>query len=286
MKKFITYLILLLASVSVGITQSVTDVNKVEGNVLVTMQSGWKIADSENSADTQTDALGVTERTKKLVDALIAANAANEEHISIYPIGAAGNAVRFQAIGITDGGSRVDEIYLGTLGKDLDCSVAYAAQFTWTMGTQRSIYSQITFTSGGTYVPIVGDTITGNTSGETAVIDSIVESAATWSAGTAAGTVTYTSASGTFTNSETVTISRGGDNKTLDGYTHAASDVIHFELADTLGLVPKAWGSTWSSISPADNTNAEAAVDVRGADVLIVVTPTSTVDSKLLVKEY
>ena len=190
-------------------------------------------------------------------------------------------------IGITDAATRTDQIYFGTLGRKLDCEVTHAAQFEWVVGTQQSIYSQITFTSGGTYVPSIGDKITGNTSGETAYIDSISAlSSGTWAAGTAAGTITYTSASGTFTNSETITILRDNDNKTLDGYTHAASDVIHFELADTLTTTPKSWGSTWTTTSPADDTNAETEIDVKGADIMIVVTTVSSVDTKLIVKGY
>lgn len=286
MKKLFIIWLMLLANVCYA-DLSLVGVPVVEGDALHTMQSGWIIADSENSADTQTDALSDTERTKLLVDALIAANASNEAFISVVPIPPKWNAVRLRGIGITDGGNRVDEIYLGTLGRQRDCMVTYAASLDWTIGLQRSIYSQITFTSGGTYEPIVGDKITGNTSTETAYIQAISAlSSGTWAGGDAAGTITYTSASGTFTNSETVTISRENNNKSLNGYTHAASDVIHFELADTLENTPKSWGSTWTTTSPADNTNAETEVDVKGADIMIVVTTTSSVDTKLLVKGY
>ncbi len=254
------------------------------------MQHAWKIVESEKSGDTQTDALGVTERTKKIVDALIAANANEEAQISVFPIPSTWNGVRFRCIMITDAATQTHQIYLGTLGGGLDCELTYAAQFAWVAGTQRSTYSQITFTLGGAdgvgYIPQPGDTITGNSSDETAVIVSIVETASTWSAGTAAGTVTYRSASGTFTNSETVSISRAGNIIASNAYKHAASDVIHFELADTLTNTQKSWGSTFTDTSPADNTNAETEVDVKGADIMIVVTTAASVDGKLLARGY
>jgi hypothetical protein len=154
------------------------------------------------------------------------------------------------------------------------------------VGTQQSIYDQITFTSGGTYIPKIGDTVTGNSSGETAVIVSIVESASTWSAGTAAGTVTYRSASGSFTNSETVSILRANKVLTSNAYTHAASDLIDFELADTVVVTAGAWGSAWTVTSPADNTNAEGELDVKGADFMVIVTTATSVDSKLIIRGY
>jgi len=290
MKKLI-YLILGVTLIVVC-GASITSMSQVDGVILHSVQSYWVIAESENSAETQTDALGVTERTKKIVDALIKANANEEAYISVLRIPAKWNALRFRNIGITDGATATHQIYLGTLGGKLDCELSYAGQLAWTMGTQKSIYDQIAFTSGGTYEPQIDDTVTGNTSGETAVIVSIVESASTWSAGTAAGTITYRSASGAFTNSETISIKRANKVLASNAYTHAASDLIDFEFADTLVITDKAWspsvgGTTaWASVSPADNTNAEGVIDVKGADFMVIVTTVSSVDSKLLVRGY
>ena len=265
---------------------SLTHVGHIEGDTLHTVQSSWVIADTTTSAGDEPTALSETERTKKLLDAAIAAAVSGDGEISVYKIPPKWNALSFRAIGITDGATVTHDIYFGTLGDDLDCSLAYAGSLAWTIGTQQSIYDQITFTSGGAYEPQIGDTVTGNSSGETAVIVSIVESASTWSAGTAAGTVTYRSASGAFTNSETISISRANKVLSSNAYTHAASDLIDFELADTLTLTQKAWSTSWTAISPADNTNAEGVVDRKEADYMVVVTSTSTVDSKLIVAGY
>lgn len=256
------------------------------GEVLETVQAVWQIAESETSASTQTDALGVTERTKKIVDALIAANANEEAQISIFQIPPKWNAVRFRALGITDGGTVTHQIYFGTIGNGADCELSYAGQLAWTLGTQQTIYDQIAFTSGGTYVPQVGDTAKGNTSGETAVIVAVSAlSGGTWADGDAAGTITYRSASGTFTNSETISILHGTNIKMPDAYTHAASDLIDFEFADTLTITAKT-GIWLDAVSPADDTNAEAQLDIKGADYMVIVTTATSVDSKLLIKGF
>ena len=288
MKKYLRnpFLYLIILVIVAG-AKSLTGVNVTEGNILQTVQTRWVIIESENSADTQTDALGATERTKKKVEALIAANANEEAFISVFEIPSSWNGVKFRPIGITDGASLVHEVYFGTRGGSDDCEITYAGSFASTIGTQTSIYSQIAFTSGGTYVPIPGDKVTGNTSGETAVIVSISDlSSGTWAGGDAAGTISYRSDSGTFTNSETVTISRAQDNKTLNGYTHAASDLIRFEMADTLVVTAKSWTSDWTTVSPVDNTNAETRIDGEGADFMVVVTTTCSADGKLLGKGY
>ena len=105
----------------------------------------------------------------------------------------------------------------------------------------------------------------------------------TWAAGTAAGTITYTSASGTFTNSETLSVKSGNAIQRTNGLTHAASDLIDFEMADTLTRTAKSWGATWTETTPADNTNAETEVDRKSADIMVIVTTASSVDTKLLI---
>ena len=287
MKRTILFF-LVLASTCFG--KSTTSVPTIEGDILHTIQSAWIIAESENSGDTQTDALAATERTRAIVDRLIAANANEEAQISVLPLPSKWNAMRFRGIGITDGGTLTHQIYLGTLGGDLDCSLTYAGQLAWTIGTQTSIYYQIAFTLGGAdgaaYVPQPGDTVTGNDSSETAVIVSIVETASTWSAGTAAGTITYRSSSGTFTNLETVSIKRANKVLASDALKHASSDLVAFELADAVTVTAGAWLGDWDDTSPADDTNAEAKLDVTGADYMVVVTSATSADSKLLVTGY
>jgi hypothetical protein len=289
MRKLIIFSITLFVLILCG-AASLTSVSQVEGNALHTMQNAWLIADETTSTGTEPTALSATERTKKIVDTLIIAASSGDDEISVLAIPAKWNGIRFRAIGITDAGTITHQIYLGTLGRALDCELAHAGQLAWTLGTQQTIYDQITFTLGGAdgaaYVPQPGDTVTGNTSGETAVIVSIVETASTWSAGTAAGTVSYRSATGAFTNSETVSIMRANTVLASNAYKHAASDLIDFELADTLVITADAWGSTWSTLSPANDTNAEAELDIKGADYMVVLTSATSVDGKLLIKGY
>ncbi len=281
-------IILLLLLCSVCSAKSLTSVSQVNGNALQTMQSAWLIADSETSAGTEATALDVNERTKSLVDTAITAAALGDDEISIFVIPPKWNTIRLRAIGITDAATRTDQIYFGTLGGRLDCELTHAVQLAWTMGTQTSIYDQITFTLGGAgdanYVPQPGDTVTGNSSGKTAIIYSISAlTSGSWAGSDAAGTITYTSASGAFTNSETVSISRANRVLTSNAFKHAASDLIDFEMADTLSRTAKSWGATWSETTPADNTNAETEVDRKSADIMVIVTTTSSVDTKLLI---
>ncbi len=269
---------------------SLTSVSQIDGNALHTMQNAWVIVETENSGDTEANAWAVTERTKKLSDALILANAANETNISTFRIPPKWNTGRFRAVGITNAGKATHLIYLGTLGGGQDCELTLIGQFDWVMGQQQTIYDQITFTLGGAdgagYVPQPGDTVTGNDSGETAVIVSIAETASTWSAGTAAGTVTYRSATGVFTSSETVSIKRAKKVLASNAYKHAATDIIDFEFGDTLVITAASWGSSWSVISPADDTVAEAEIDLKGSDYMVIITTATNADTKLLMTGY
>lgn len=56
----------------------------------------------------------------------------------------------------------------------------------------------LAFTSGGTVVPVVGNTITGHTSSATAYIQAITVTGGSWGAGTASGTFTLRRVTGTF----------------------------------------------------------------------------------------
>ena len=290
MKKLMVLFLFLSVFTSVCIAKSTTSVGNVEGTILHSIQSPWIIVESENSADTQTDALtGTTAEVTKLgLDIVIAANAATEEYISIFHIPSKWNSLRFRAIGITDGHTLTHQIYLGTLGGEPDCSLIYAGQLSWTIGPHKSIYDQITFTSGGTVEPAAGDIVTGNTLGETAVIVSVVDSNSNWDNGTAAGTVTYKSATGAFdSGSETVTLTRKTVILSADAYTHTSSDLVDFEYADTVAVTAKAWGSSWTVTSPADNaTLAETEIDAKGADYMVIVTTACASDGKLLIRGY
>jgi hypothetical protein len=270
------------------LAKSLTGVGTVQGDVLHTIQSGWVIVDSETSAGTEATRLGEDEMTKKLVDAAIAAGADGDDEITVFPIPPNWNIVRLKAISITaDTGSLTHDIYFGSMGDGDDCDLTYSGQHVWTAGDQDSMYDQITFTSGGTFVPLPGDVVTGNTSGETATIVEISAlTAGSWAAGTAAGTITYKSATGAFTASETVNITRRGTRQTLNGLTHAAADLTLFNYMDTVVTTAKSWPKAWTTVSPADDTNAEVVIDRMNADVMVVVTSACNADGKLLASGY
>lgn len=64
---------------------------------------------------------------------------------------------------------------------------------------------ELAFTSGGTYVIAEGNTITGETSGATAVITRVSLESGSWAAGTAAGHLIFASQTGTF-QAETIKV--------------------------------------------------------------------------------
>lgn len=284
MKKIVVLIIFLFLMFPCYARNTVA-VGVVEGNVLHAMQSAWEIADTTTSAGDEPSALAATERTKLLVDAAIAAASSGDDEISTFLLPSKWSRVRFRALGITDNGTRTDQIYLGSLGGTKDTELTYSGQLAWTIGLQQSIYDQITFTSGGIYEPKFGETVTGNTSGETAIVVSVVLSGGAFADGDAAGTILYKSASGTFTNSETIKIVDPRGVTQADVLTHAASDLIDFELADACVITAKT-GIWVTAVSPADDTNAESEIDVKGADYLVIVTTVSSADSILLIKGY
>lgn len=284
MKKIVFFIVLALLIAGA----SLTSVSQTNGSALVTMQNAWTIVDSENSGDTQATALALSELKKLRLDIAIAAASSGDENISTFSIPSKWNGVRFRSANITiDNGNVVYDLYLGSLGGGIECDLVYVGQLSFTSGKQLSSYYQIAFTGGGTYVPKIGDTVTGNDSGETAVIVSISAlTGGAWVDSDAAGTVTYRSSTGTFTSPETVTIKRANRILSTDAYTHASSDLVAFYWADTLTVTAKSWGSSWSSVSPADDTIAEAELDVKGADFLVILPSTCDADAKLLIKGY
>ena len=239
MKKLI--LLIMLAAASVSHARTRTFVEQVDGNILHTMQGGWVVVDETTSADNEPTVLGEDERKKLRIEAAIAAASSASDgdgEISIFMIPAWWNGARFRSVNITkDSGNVIYQIYLGTLGNGNDCDVVHAGQLDFTSGDQDSMYYQITFTSGGTYIPKKGDVVTGNSSDETAVVRyAPVAATGSFAAATATGTIQYMSSTGAFTNSETIKTGDGSGAKS-DVLTHAASDLVLFEYADILALV-------------------------------------------------
>jgi len=291
MKKVMIIVLLLIATMFTVGARTITRVREVHGHILHSLQAGWVIIDETTSAGDEATTLdglhdGSAEMTKAKVEAAIAAASSGDDEISTFVIPSGWNGIRFRSVGITEEDTQTYQVYLGSTGGGEDCELSYAGQLVWTSGSQSSVYFQITFTSGGTYVPQPGDTVTGNTSAETAVVMATPTAATgSFAAANATGTIKYRSKSGTFTGLETVKIGDGKNNK-ANVLTHADSDLVGFELADSVVVTAKSWGSAWSTTSPGDDTNAEAALDVNGADYLVVLASETSHDCKLLAKGY
>lgn len=106
----------------------------------------------------------------------------------------------------------------------------------------QALGRSLTFTSGGTYEPAVGDTITGATSGATAVLTKIIETTGDWTTGDQAGRFIFASQTGTFqaenlnvganlnmatiaADSTANTLPAGGYYKVIDHNFYGASDL-------------------------------------------------------------
>lgn len=298
MRKCIITLVLVLffANVCSGETalQFDKDNARKDPGAVHTERNKWVIADETTSSGTEPTDLAVTERTYQLVKAAITAASSGDDEISVFGIPRGWNAIRFKGIGITDDGTYTNQIYLGTLGdgnKDADSTgedteLVYAAQLAWVIGTQSSIYSQIAFTSGGTREIVAGDTLTGATSTETAIVVSISAlTSGTWVGGDAAGTFTVRTQSGTFQSENLDVTPAGGTTAFLNNVTIGA-DMTRFEVADAVTITTSDSIKSWGSASPGSNRSAQAEVDVAGADVMIIVSTVASADSKLLVKGY
>ena len=268
-------------------TKPLTGVRVIDGDVLHTIQSGWVIAEREFATDTQADALTTAERRKSTVEALIATAANNDDQISLFNIPAKWNAMRFRGVGNVDDGTTTHLIYLGTIGDGLDCSLTYAGQLAWTIGPQESMFWLQIFTSGGTYIPVPGDVVVGDTSGATATLHSFGAVGGTWAGSTATGSGSFIKKSGTF-QSETAFIRHNGAKVGTASLT-IVGDMAEYLFADTLVVTAGAWGSPWTTTSPADDDlTAEAELDVKGADFMVVVTTVASAlnNSALLVTGY
>lgn len=91
--------------------------------------------------------------------------------------------------------------------------------------TAVSLGRELAFTSGGTYVVAVGDTITGATSGATAVITGVALASGSWAAGTAAGRFTFATQTGTF-QSENLNVGANLNVATIAGDGSAISFAV------------------------------------------------------------
>ena len=268
---------------------------------LYSERSVWVVADETTSAGTEPTDLSATERTYQAVKIAVAAASSGDDEISIFPIPNEWNALNFRAALITDAATRTDQIYIGTLGdrnNDADvtaaqitagvlpfnCEIVNIGQLAWTAGTQESLYAQVAFTGGGTRPIVAGDVIAGATSGATATVVSVgTLTSGTWAAGTAAGTLQLKSRNGTF-QSENLDVTAVTSSEAFANSATIGADIIHFEFADTLVITAdKTWIRSWGSTSPVGNLVAMASIDVFNADIVIIVTTVTSVDSKLFI---
>lgn len=101
------------------------------------------------------------------------------------------------------------------------------------------------FTSGGTGTPTIGETLTGASSGVTAVICDWAVTSGSWAAGTAAGTFWVRQASGTFTNTEQLNGSGTGHTNIANAGVQAA---VHLTMSQARGYA-EAVGTGWGILS-------------------------------------
>lgn len=294
MKKLI-FIVCLVIGITVVVYASTivvpfdTENTRVDPGQVHTKRNTWVIIDSTTSAGDEPNDLAVTERTYQLAKN---ASEGGDAEISFYDVPRSWNGVRFRVIGITDGGTATYQIYLGTLGDGnldsgstgIDCDLAYAGQLAFVVGTQTSIYSQVAYTSGGTAVPVAGDTLTGATSDETAIFISDSISSGAYVDGDAAGTYTVRTQSGAF-QSENLNLI-GSDGVTRTNVATIGADMVRFEMADAVTVTASDWTKAWSDKSPGGERVAEASIDLMGADLIVAVPTTASADCKLIVKGF
>lgn len=155
MKKKIITLALLFAIIGVCFAANTIvvpidrDGLRVDPGQVYTLRTRWQVADDTSSTGDEPTDLAVTERTYQTVKTAIGTGASGDDKISVFDIPRSWNAIRLRAIGITDDGDYVNQIYIGTLGdgnKDsdsttADCELTHLGQLAWIVGTQASITS-------------------------------------------------------------------------------------------------------------------------------------------------
>lgn len=107
--------------------------------------------------------------------------------------------------------------------------------------TTIALGREMSFTSGGTHVIAEGETITGATSGKTALIKRVVLQTGSWAAGTAAGRLIFTADDGAFQAAETLNIGATIDVATVTGPSTAItllpSGRYEFEVTNFGGAI-------------------------------------------------
>lgn len=109
------------------------------GSELATPNFPWVAAATWLSAGDEATALSTIERTYKLINTAIAADASGDGKITIYTLPYGTNAVRIRAIGLVPNESVVLDILSGTYdGSTDDCEMVLRGTLTFVIGLQKS----------------------------------------------------------------------------------------------------------------------------------------------------
>lgn len=109
------------------------------GSELATPNFPWVAAATWLSAGDEATALAVTERTYKLINTAIAADASGDGKITIYTLPYGTNLIRIRAIGFAPGEGAIVDILSGTYdGSTEDCEMVLRGTLTFTMGLQKA----------------------------------------------------------------------------------------------------------------------------------------------------
>jgi len=98
------------------------------------------------------------------------------------------------------------------------------------------------------------------------------------------GTATYQIYLGTLAAGTDCELAKAGQLAFVIGTQ--ASITSGYELADAVTVTAADWAKSWGSASPGSDQCAEAAIDIMGADLVMVVPTTASADCKLIVKGY
>lgn len=99
----------------------------------------WLVVAELPSAGAEPAFLSETERTYKLVQALILADVGGRGKVQVSVLDYGVNSVRFRLAGITDAGTIVTYVYSGAKDTYPDCDLVLRGILTFTVGTQVSI---------------------------------------------------------------------------------------------------------------------------------------------------
>ncbi len=151
-----------------------------------------------------------------------------------------------------------------------------------TSGTHGTTTIRCPYTSGGTYQVLFGDTITGATSGATAVIVAVNLNNGSWAAGTAAGTLRWSTQTGVFT-AENINVGVNTNVATID----PASGSLRYDHDGTSTPLTDSFTYTVSDGSLTSSAKVSVTIQLASTDPEIpVATRTFTVNGDANLTSY